>query len=144
MAFFNFQVGTDSIEIPIGKAADFATYFYIRKVNCISFENRNSLTWFTVCNTANGVEWNDQNDEICIAGLRNKRLFYDAHHDIFMVLDATDQRENRHFNLNLNLIENLETNPSEKVFISCSRGGNLHLGYHHIGFGSGTMLQMSE
>jgi hypothetical protein len=125
----------DRIEIPIGKAAE---------VNCISFKNRNSLTWFTVCNTANGVERNDQNDEICIAGLRNKRLFYDAYHDIFMVLDATDQRENRHFNLNLNLIENLETNPSEKVFISCSRGGNLHLGYQHIGFGSGTMLQMSE
>ena len=97
-----------------------------------------------MCNTANGVEGNNQNDEICIAGLRNKRLFYDAVHDIFMVLDATDQRENRHFNLNLNLIENLETNPSEKVFISCSRGGNLHLGYQHIGFGSGTMLQMSE
>ena len=97
-----------------------------------------------MCNTANGVEWNDQNDEICIAGLRNKRLFFDAYHDIFMVLDATDKSENRHYNLNLNLIENLETNPSEKVTISCSRGGNLHFGFHHIGFGSGTMLQMSE
>ena len=97
-----------------------------------------------MCNTENGIEWNNQNDEICIAGLRNKRLFYDAYHDIFMVLDATDKRENRHFNLNLNMVGNLETNPSEKVLISCSRGGNLQLGYQHIGFGSGTMLQMSE
>ena len=103
------------------------------------FQNRNSLTWFTVCNSMN-----DQNTEICLAGLKNKRLYYDVYHDIFMVLDSNNKNDSCHFALNLNSNENLETSSNDKVSISCGSRGNLHLTHDRIGFGTGTMLQMSE
>jgi hypothetical protein len=49
------------------------------------------ITWFTFCN-----QYNEGNstDEICIAGYRLHRLYYDDIHEIFMILLQSKARNN--------------------------------------------------
>ena len=106
------------------------------------YRDQSSITWFTACDNFNGVE--DQfNFEVCLAGIDDKRLFYDEHHDIFMVLDTNDKIENRHYPMNMNMIGNKATKQFEKASISCSMG-NLNTGRSHVRIGAATILDLAE
>ena len=112
------------------------THTWIYKIN------QSSITWFTACDNFKGVE--DQfNFEVCLAGIEDKRLFYDEHHDIFMVLDTNDKIENRHYPMNMNMIGNKATKQFEKASISCSMG-NLNTGRSHVRIGAETILDLAE
>ena len=131
MAYFWIRIFI-KIKIPINNTL-FLFLFY---------RDQSSITWFTACDNFNGVE--DQfNFEVCLAGIDDKRLFYDEHHDIFMVLDTNDKIENRHYPMNMNMIGNKATKQFEKASISCSMG-NLNTGRSHVRIGAATILDLAE
>ena len=122
------------IKFPVNNALSIYLFLFYR--------DQSSITWFTACDNFNGVE--DQfNFEVCLAGIEDKRLFYDEHHDIFMALDTNDKIENRHYPMNMNMIGNKATKQFEKASISCSMG-NLNTGRSHVRIGAATILDLAE
>ena len=107
-------------------------HFYVSTE--LQSKRRCLITWFTACNND---QINPSYFEICLAGIEDKRLFFVQDLDIFMFFNPSDNVENRHKLMGMNLIEN-------KILIACSRG-NLQLVGRKIGIGTtGTMLQIEN
>ena len=117
----------------------------LRTVSSSEFEHfkQNEITWFTACNDYAPIYKNNSNlFEICIAGLNDKRLFFDEILGIFMFLNPYYQTSHL-LPMNMRLIQNLRTNSFEFASFSCNRG-YLQLEYNFIGIGTETLLSIEE
>ena len=84
------------------------------------------ITWFTACNDFTAIQNRIDNSnnyfEICIAGLEEKRLFYDHTFGIFSFLSQKPTK-NAIFPMQLRLVENEVTNGIyEYAAMFCSKG----------------------
>ena len=107
---------------------------------------QNEITWFTACNdfTANPNRKSNSNShfEICIAGLEERRLFYDQSNGAFSFLNQKPSK-NALSPMQLRLVENKETNIYEYASIFCSKG-YLKIEKDFLGIGRKTLFRIEE
>ena len=115
----------------------------LRTVSSAQFEHykQNEITWFTACNGFSPIYEDDSNlFEICIAGIDEKRLFFDQIFGIFMFLNPYYQTSHLLI-MNMRLFQNVQTNSFEFASLSCDRG-HLRLENGFIGIGTETLLSI--
>ena len=116
-----------------------------RTVRSADFEHfkQNEITWFTACNDYAPIyEDNSTLFEVCIAGLDDKRLFFDQIHGIFMFLNPYYQTPHLLL-MNMRLVQNVRANSFEFASFSCNRG-YLQLENNFIGIGTKTLLSIED
>ena len=117
----------------------------LRTVSSADFEHfkQNEITWFTACNNYTPIyEDNSTLFEVCIAGLDDKRLFFDEILGIFMFVNPYYQTSHLLL-MNMRLVQNVRTNSFEFASFSCHRG-YLQLENNFIGIGTKTLLSIEE
>ena len=104
------------------------------------------LTWFTACNDFTAIQNSNDNSnhyfEICIAGLEEKRLFYDHTFGIFSFLSQKPTK-NAIFPMQLRLVKNEETHIYEYTTMFCSKGC-LRIEKDFLGIGKETLFRIEE
>ena len=120
----------------------------LRTVSSEEFENfkHSEITWFTGCNDFTPIYKDDSNHfEVCIAGINDKRLFFDETFGIFMFLnqDTKNTKQTTHSPMNMKLVSNVRKNSFKYASLSCDRG-HLHLENHFLGIGAETLLSIEE
>ena len=117
----------------------------LRTVSSAEFEHfkQNEITWFTACNGFAPIYEDSSNlFEICIAGIDDKRLFFDKVLGIFMFLNPYYQTSHLLI-MNMRLVQNVRTNSFEFASLSCARG-HLQLENGFIRIGTETLLSIEE
>ena len=115
----------------------------LRTVSSEEFEKfkQSEITWFTGCNDFTPIYKDDSNHfEVCIAGINDKRLFFDEILGIFMFLNPYYQTSHLLI-MNMRLFQNVQTNSFEFASLSCDRG-HLRLENGFIGIGTETLLSI--
>ena len=120
----------------------------LRTVSSEEFENfkHSEITWFTGCNDFTPIYKDESNYfEVCIAGLNDKRLFFDETFGIFMFLnqDTKNTKQTTHSPMNMKLVQNVRKNSFEYASMFCDRG-HLNLENHFLGIGAETRLSIEE
>ena len=120
----------------------------LRTVSSAEFENfkQSEITWFTGCNDFTPIYKDDPNHfEVCIAGLNDKRLFFDERYGIFMFLnqDTKNTKQTTHLPMNMKLVSNVRKNSFKYASLFCD-WGHLHLETHLLGIGAETLLRIEE
>ena len=102
------------------------------------------ITWFTACNDFTTIQNNKKSNrfEICMAGLEEKRLFYDQNNGGFSFLSQKPM-ENALSPMQLRLVENEETNIYEYAAMFCSKG-YLKIENNFLSIGSETLFRIEE
>ena len=104
------------------------------------------ITWFTACNDFTAIQNSNDNSnhyfEICIAGLEEKRLFYDHTFGIFSFLSQKPTK-NAIFPMQLRLVKNEETHIYEYTTMFCSKGC-LRIEKDFLGIGKETLFRIEE
>ena len=115
----------------------------LRTASSANFEHlkQNEITWFTACNNfAQICEKDPSLFEICIAGIDDKRLFFDEILGIFMFLNPYYQTSYLLI-MNMRLVQNVRTNSFEFASLSCDKG-HLRIENGFIGIGTETLLSI--
>ena len=120
----------------------------LRTVSSEEFEKfkQSEITWFTGCNDFTPIYKDDSNHfEVCIAGLDDKRLFFDETFGIFMFLnqDTKNTKQTTHLPMNMKLVQNVRKKSLEYASLFCEKG-NLHLENHFMQIGAETQLSIEE
>jgi hypothetical protein len=105
------------------------------------------ITWFTACNDFTTIEnrenTNTNHFEICIAGLEEKRLFYDRSNGAFSFLSQKPTK-NAILPMQLRLVKNEVTHIYEYAAMFCSKG-YLKIKNFFLGIGrKETMFKIEE
>ena len=117
----------------------------LRTVSSAEFEHfkQNEFTWFAACNNFAPIYEDDPNlFEICLAGIDDKRLFFDQTLGVFMFLNPYYQTSHLLI-MNMRLVQNVRTNSFEFASFSCNRG-YLQLENNFIGIGTKTLLSIED
>ena len=120
----------------------------LKTVSSEEFENfkHSEFTWFTGCNDFTPIYKDDSNHfEVCIAGINDKRLFFDETFGIFMFLnqDIKNTKHTTHLPMNMKLVQNVRKKSFQHASLFCERG-HLHLENHFLGIGAETLLSIEE
>ena len=120
----------------------------LRTVSSEQFENfkHSEITWFTGCNSFTPIYKDDSNHfEVCIAGLNDKRLFFDETFGIFMFLnqDAKNTKQTTRLPMTMKLVQNVRKKSFKYASLFCVRG-HLHLESRFLGIGAETLLSIEE
>ena len=119
----------------------------LRTVTSEEFDQsrQTEITWFTACNdfTANpNSKSNSNRFEICIAGLEERRLFYDRSNGAFSFL-SQKRTKNALLPMQLRLVKNEETHIYEYAAMFCSKG-YLKIEKFFLGIGRKTLFRIEE
>ena len=119
----------------------------LRTVTSEEFDQsrQTEITWFTACNdfTANpNSKSNSNRFEICIAGLEERRLFYDQSNGAFSFL-SQKRTKNALLPMQLRLVKNEETHIYEYAAMFCSKG-YLKIEKFFLGIGRKTLFRIEE
>ena len=120
----------------------------LRTVTSEEFDQsrQTEITWFTACNDFTAIQNSNDNSnhyfEICIAGLEEKRLFYDHTFGIFSFLSQKPTK-NAIFPMQLRLVKNEETHIYEYAAMFCSKG-YLKIEKFFLGIGRKTLFRIEE
>ena len=117
----------------------------LRTVSSAEFEHfkQNEITWFSACNDFAPIYEDDPNlFEICLAGVDDKRLFFDQTLGVFMFLNPYYQTSHLLI-MNMRLVQNVRTISFDYASLSCNRG-YLQVENNFIGIGTETRLTIEE
>merc|ERR1712051_291263 len=118
----------------------------LRTVTSEEFEQsrQTEISWFTACNDFTAIQNYKKSNhfEICIAGLEEKRLFYDQSNDVFSFLSQKPSK-NVLSPVQLRLVENKETNIYEYASMFCSKG-YLKIEKGFVAIGRKTLFRIEE
>ena len=115
----------------------------LRTVSSSDFEHfkQNEITWFAACNNFTPIYEDDPNlFEICLAGINEKRLFFDQTLGVFMFLNPHYQTSHLII-MNMRLVQNVRTISFDYASLSCNRG-YLQVEINFIGIGTETLLSI--
>ena len=132
-----------------------ASTMLLRMESSEQFESSkgHELTWFTACNDFMPSDSKKSfYFDICMAGLEEKRLYYDNLSNIFMFLKPKNTNDKRHYLMKMRLMQNENTRSFEYASISMSDFTNeeedsstyLQVERHFVKMGSETMLRIDE
>ena len=112
------------------------------------------LTWFTACNDFMPSDSKKPvHFDICMAGLEEKRLYYDEVNNVFMFLKPKNTNDKRHFLMKMRLVQNEKTKSFEyaSIFMSDITKKNeeehpiyLQVERNFVKIGSETLLRIHE
>ena len=118
----------------------------LRTVTSEEFEQsrQTEISWFTACNDFTAIQNYKKSNhfEICIAGLEEKRLFYDQSNGVFSFLSQKPSK-NVLSPVQLRLVENKETNIYEYASMFCSKG-YLKIEKGFVAIGRKTLFRIEE